>query len=144
MWSVSLSTRCGATLRRCHSLSLGYSFTMNRRPAGPYPRLELDHNAGHLEYAPVEVDVLDPQLGQLTPAQAGFDGGLHEQSHGVVLERGVDPNFSTVMIRRGFVGTGGVFTPLAACRKVIWSFSAVVRIESRMTLHLRIVGGRAP
>jgi hypothetical protein len=35
------------------------------------------------------------------------------------------------MIRRRLVATVGLFTPMQGCRKVIWSWRAVVKIAER-------------
>lgn len=53
-------------------------------PAGPVLGSELDDRSRDGEETRREVEVLDPQFGQLTPAEAGLDVRLDQQAHAVV------------------------------------------------------------
>jgi hypothetical protein len=48
------------------------------------------------------------------------------------------------MMRCGLFGIGGVFTPLDGCRKVTWSFNAVVKIALRTTMQYLMACGLTP
>ncbi len=52
----------------------------------PILRLQFHNCPGDGEDSRLRVEVARPQLGQLTPAQAGLDLGLHQEAHGVVLK----------------------------------------------------------
>ena len=83
------------------------------------PRRELHDDPTDRQYAGGEVEVVRSQFGQFAPAKAALDIRLHEQLHSVHgRAKYSSSNCSGEMIRRGFFGTGGVFTPLHGCRKV--------------------------
>jgi hypothetical protein len=54
-------------------------------------------------------------------------------------------NSAGVRILNGLAGTGGAATPLHGCKRITWSFSAVVKIELSTVLHrCTVVADRRP
>jgi hypothetical protein len=57
---------------------------------GMEARRYFDHDAAHREDPGAEVQVPDPELGQLAPPQAAFDVGFREESDVSVRERRIE------------------------------------------------------